>query len=282
MKYFYFSCLIAVLLTSACAGVELQRQFATGRQAFLSGEPDNALSYFERVAVSDPAFVTDSVLPPRSIWTYVGRAHYNSGRFGEAGQAFEKALSYLNDDHIARLYLGLTLARPMPAAVAPNAFKLQDVTYALREGVAPRRVATLARQRGVAFDLTKETENQLRTAGADAALINELRKLAPQAGNRNQPSETRGARGRRELTTALSELRDWLNDFIRNAPQGKFWDPAQEIRKHIQQSLARLARQPTDWDAVISSAEEVGYQLEEESDRARRDERTEQNRRRGF
>jgi tetratricopeptide (TPR) repeat protein len=278
MKCIRLLYLIATLLTSGCAEIERQGEFSTGRQALLRGEPDNALSYFERVAATNPAFVTDSVLPPRSIWTYVGRSHYNSGRFGEAGQAFEKALSYLSDDYIARLYLGLTLARPMPSAPAPNAFNLQEVTYALREGVAPKRVAALARQRGVAFDLTKETESQLRNAGADAALIKELRHLQTQDGNRSQPTEARRARGRKELSTALSGLRDWLDDFTRKAAQGRFWDPSQEIRKQIQQSLAQMAARPIDWDGAILSAEEVGYKLEEESDRARRDEIEERNR----
>jgi tetratricopeptide (TPR) repeat protein len=277
MKRLRLSTLLAVALIGACAGIEMQGEFSSGRQALLRGEPDNALSYFEGIARRDPAFVSDSVSPRRNIWTYVGRAHYNAGRFGEAGQAFEKALSYLSDDYVARLYLGLTLVRSIPSTPPPNAFKLQEVTFALREGVEPKRVATLARQRGVAFDLTKETETQLRNAGADSTLISELRRLQAEGGGRNQPTGTRRARGRKELTSALSGLRDWLDDFIRNAPQGRFWDPAQEIRKQIQRSLAQLAAQPIDWNEVISSGEDVGYKLEEENDRASRDESTERN-----
>ncbi len=270
--------MVLLVLLCACAGFEQQGEFSTGRQAFLRGEPDNALSYFQRVASSNPAFVSDSVLPRRSIWTYIGRAHYNSGKFAEAGQAFEKALSYVTDDYIARLYMGLTLLRPMPVVAAPNAFKLQEVTFALREGVEPKRVASLARQRGVAFDLTKETENQLRNAGADAVLINELKHLRADSGKSNQPNEARRVQGRKELTTALAGLRDWLDDFIRTAPQGKFWDPGQDIRSQIQLTLQQLAAQPKDWGEVISNAEDVGYKLEEENDRARRDEIEERNR----
>jgi len=244
----------------------------------LRGEPDNALSYFESIARSNPAFIADSVLPQRNIWTYVGRAHYNAGRFGDASQAFEKALAQMSNDQMARLYYGLTLVRAVPSTPPANAFKLQEVTFALREGVEPKRVATLARQRGVGFDLTKETENQLHSAGADAALINELRHLRAESAKRSQPTETRRARGRVELTAALTGLRDWLDDFTRNAPQGKFWDPTQAIRKQMQRGLAQLSSQPTDWDEVILSAEEVGYQLEEENDRARREESAEINR----
>ncbi len=278
MKFSRMRCWVALLLLCACAGFGQQSEFSTGRQALLRGEPDNALGYFQRVASSNPAFVSDSVLPQRNIWTYIGRAHYNSGRFAEASQAFEKALSYLSDDYIARLYLGLTLVRPMPLVAAPAAFKLQEVTFALREGVEPKRVATLARQRGVAFDLTKETENQLRNAGADAVLINELKHLRADGGKSNQPNEARRARGRKELTTALAGLRDWLDDFTRNAPQGKFWDPGQDIRSQIQLTLQQLAAQPKNWGEIILNAEEVGYKLEEENDRARRDERAERDR----
>jgi hypothetical protein len=53
---------------------------------------------------------------------------------------------------------------------------------------------------------------------------------------------------------------------------GRFWDPAQEIRNQIRLCLKQLAARPTDWDALISNAEWVGYQIEEENDRARRDE----------
>lgn len=278
MKFSRLRCLVVLVLLCACAGLEQQGEFSTGRQAFLRGEPDNALAYFQRAAGSNPAFVADSVLPRRSIWTYIGRAHYNSGRFGEAGQAFEKALSYLRDDHIARLYLGLTRVRPMSVVAAPNAFKLQEVTFALREGVESKRVATLVRQRGVAFDLTKETENQLRNAGADAVLINELKHLRSDSGKSNPPNEARRAQGRTDLTTALAGLRDWLDDFTRNAPQGKFWDPGQDIRNQIQSTLQQIAAQPRDWSDVILNAEEVGYKLEEESDRARREESAERNR----
>jgi tetratricopeptide (TPR) repeat protein len=269
---------IPLLFLCACAGIQQQGEFSAGRQALLRGEPDNALAYFESVASNNPAFVTDSVLPRRSIWTYVGRAQYNAGRFAEASQAFKKALSYLSDDYIARLYLGLTLVRPLPPTAAPNAFKLQEVTFALREGVEPKRVATLARQRGVGFDLTRETEMQLRNAGADTVLINELKHLRVDGDKSNQPNEARRAQGRKELATALTGLRDWLDDFIRNTPQGRFWDPGQDIRKQIQLTLQQIAAQPTDWDEVILNAEEVGYKLEEENDRASRDESTERNR----
>lgn len=267
-----------VLLLSGCTALESQSEFSTGRQALLRGEPDNALAYFERIARTDPGFVSDSVLPRRSVWTYVGRAHYNAGRYEAAGAALEKALSYLREDYVARIYLALILLRPAAPRAPSNAFNLQEVTYALREGVEPKRVAILARERGVAFDLSQETENQLRTAGADNFLVNELKKLRPESARRAKTTEARAARGSQELTVALTGLREWLDDFIRNAPQGKFWDPGQEIRQQLELVMKQTAAQPSNWDPVITNTESLGFRLEEESDRARRDESAERQR----
>lgn len=270
---------LALLLASACAALESQSTFSAGRQALLRGEPDNALAYFDSVARKDPGFVSDAVSPRRSVWTYVGRAHYNAGRYEAARSAFEKALSHLGDDHVARMYLALTLLRPSAPSAPSHAFNLQEVTFALREGVEPKRVAALARERGVAFDLTRETESQLRTAGADNLLVNELKHLRAESARRAKNSGSRTAQGSKELTTALIGMRDWLEDFIRNAPQGRFWDPAQEIRNQLQLVMKQTAAQPSNWDTVISNAEWLGFRLEEESDRARRDESAERQRR---
>lgn len=278
MKFFALAAAIAMLGIAGCASSESQSEFLSGRRALLRGEPDNALSYFDRVASSNPAFVSDSVSPRRSIWTYVGRANYNSGRYSEAKSAFEKALSYLSDDYIARLYLGLTLLRPSGARAPTNSFNLQEVTFALREGVEPKRVAALARERGVIFDLTNETESQLRTAGADAYLLGELKNIRAEGAKQGKTGENQRNQAGKELTVALNGLREWLDYTIAYTPQGKFWDPAQEIRNQIQLCLKQLAARPTNWDSLMSNAESVGFRLEEESDRARRDESAERQR----
>jgi tetratricopeptide (TPR) repeat protein len=278
MRFTTLTAAIVLLWVVACATLQSQSDFLTGRRALLRGEPDNALSYFERVARSDPTFISNSVSPRRSIWTYVGRAQYNSGRYNEARSAFEKALSHLSEDYVARLYLGLVLLRPSGVRAPTNAFNLQEVTYALREGVEPKRVAALARERGVIFDLTKETESQLRNAGADASLLNELKTIRGESAKQNKVGENQRTQGGKELTAALNGLREWLEYTVAYTPQGKFWDPAQEIRNQIQVCLKQLTARPTDWDTLISNAELVGFKLEDESDRARRDEAAERDR----
>jgi tetratricopeptide (TPR) repeat protein len=278
MKTLLRLCAIALLFLQACATLESQSGFLAGRRALLRGEPEIALSYFERVAQSDPGYISESVSPRKTIWTYIGRAHYNSSRYEAARSAFEKALARLSDDYVARLYLGLILVRPSTAPPPSNAFTLQEVIFALREGVEPKRVATLARGRGVAFDVTKETETQLRSAGADTFLLGELRNLRAESAKPAKAGEGSRAQGAKELATALSGLSEWLNYTVMHTTQGKSWDPSQELRKQIQASSKQVAAQPADWAPVIANLEWLGYQLEEESDRARRDESAERDR----
>ena len=45
------------------------------------------------------------------VFTYLGQAQYLNGRYPEARQSLQKALSMHPGDNVARLYLGLTQAR---------------------------------------------------------------------------------------------------------------------------------------------------------------------------
>lgn len=73
--------------------------------------PEEALSHFQEVAKTDPNYAMTSGLFREGIWTYVGRAQYHMGRFAEARQSLERSLSLYDKDYLARLYLGLALAR---------------------------------------------------------------------------------------------------------------------------------------------------------------------------
>lgn len=264
------------LAISACSGAG--SNFVTGRQALIRGEPDNALAFFERVAQTDPRYIVNSHPPQRSIWTYAGRAHYNAGRYAEARGAFDKALAQLKDDHIARLYRGLTMLRGESTALRANALSLQEVAYALREGVLPRRVSALARERGVAFDLNAETENQLKTSGADAALLEELKKIRGERVLSNYPTTGQLNQGATEVAAALSGLRGWLEYTISYTAQGAFWDKSGALRAEILRGQKATAASQKDFPAILSSGESVGYILEEEIDRVRVDEASERQR----
>jgi tetratricopeptide (TPR) repeat protein len=94
--------------TSLQAGGELQH----GRQALLEGKNEAALGYFYGAAQKDPNYVyATGSSPKQGVWSYVGRSEYLTGRLPQARQTLERALSANREEDIARLYLGLTLAR---------------------------------------------------------------------------------------------------------------------------------------------------------------------------
>lgn len=77
----------------------------------MTGNPKAALAYFNRAAELDPNYRLDFTQLPQGVWTYVGRAHYNQKEFSEARKALEKARSRHHEDNLAKLYMGLVLAR---------------------------------------------------------------------------------------------------------------------------------------------------------------------------
>ncbi len=259
----------SLLLVSGCATFETRGEFTKGRQALLRGDVGGALGNFQRVAEADPGFRNDEGPLRESIWTYVGRANYQTGNYAEARRALEKALAQNSGDHMARLYLALTLARTPPPRAKAAGFSVQDISFALREGVEPERVAALARERGVAFDLSRDAESQLRKAGANGPLLDEIKRIRAESAEKFENHIKNAAK---ELSAALTGLRDDLNFFISTAISGRFWDPAGELRKEINDGLRLIAVRDPDWDKIISRGEWLGQKLEEEIDRARRDE----------
>jgi tetratricopeptide (TPR) repeat protein len=183
-------------LFTGCANFQASQNFQSGRQALMSGRYDTAQSYFRNAAQIDPGYINYNGVP-QTIWSYVGRTDYASGRLGAARQALERALSIYSDDTTARLYLGLTLAR---------------------EG---------DRQRSV-----------------------------------------------KEISLGMRGIYDWLEATGQNQRYsfGQFWDPQRKIRSEIQTTLAMLSGNEIDWPKVLQNGEWVGNSMEEEIDRAQRDE----------
>src|SRR5215510_13849072 len=259
---------LGLLIVAACGSVESGGEFASGRRALMSGDSAVAMTYFEPIAKRDPNYVAPFTSFRESIWTYLGRAQYQSGKLVEAKNSLERALSQIPNDSIAKLYLALTNLRLQSTEKATNPFTLQDISFALRERVEPKRVAALVRERGVAFDLTTESESQLRKAGADDYLLNQIKSIRAEAAKQRRLSESEGAK---ELAAALTGIRDQL-DYLNSTRQGIFWDPNKEIRSQIQTGLSLLSAPQPDWQKVLSTSEWVGQRLEEEIDLARRDE----------
>jgi tetratricopeptide (TPR) repeat protein len=262
---------LGLLVIAGCATLEIGSEFASGRKALMTGDYPVALSYFERIAQRDPTYVAPFSSIRESIWTYLGRAQYQSGKLVEAKGSFEKALSQIPTDTVAKLYLALTNLRRQLTEKTTNPFTLQDIAFALRERVEPKRVATLAHERGVDFDLTNESESQLRRAGADDFLLDEIKKIRAEALKRKKTNATELRAEAKELGAALTGVRDQL-DYLNTTRSGIFWDPNKEIRSQIQTGLSLLATPQPDWQKVLSTGEEVGQKLEEEIDLVRRDE----------
>jgi len=95
---------------SACVSFQAAGDIAQGRQALFKGNNQAALGYFQAAEQVDPAYVDDTELR-EGVLSYVGRAQYLTGNYAQARSTLEKALSQNPSDNIARLYLGLTLAR---------------------------------------------------------------------------------------------------------------------------------------------------------------------------
>jgi tetratricopeptide (TPR) repeat protein len=103
---------------TGCATIQSAGNLQYGRQALLGGNNEAALGYFYSAAQRDPNYVyATGSSPKQSVWSYVGRSEYLTGRFPQAQQTLERVISGerviagIRQEDIARLYLGLTLAR---------------------------------------------------------------------------------------------------------------------------------------------------------------------------
>lgn len=181
---------------SACTSLQVGGELQAGRRALFAGDNETALAYFQSAADKDPNYVYGTALQ-QGIWSYVGRAEYAVGQFPQARQSLERALSLNKPEDIARLYLGLTLAR---------------------------------------------------------------------SGDQQ--------RGLTEIEGGMKGIHNWL-EYISNAHRfsfGQFWDPGRYIRSSIEGDLAMLSGKDVDWQKLMADGEWLGRRMEEEVDRARRQE----------
>jgi tetratricopeptide (TPR) repeat protein len=261
---------LPMLLFAGCASFEIGGEIQSGRMALIRGEPVAALTHFERVAKADPGYVTDFSPLQESVWTYVGRARYAAGKWPEAREAFERALAHLQTDSMAKLYLGLTLIRQTQGRTV-KPLSLDDVVYALREGVEPKRVAVLIREQCIEFDMAAETETILKKAGADPQLIEEIRKARVATAKLRRGNELHRDGALKETALAMQELHQWLERVSGDPFHGKYWDPARAIRSRIESTVALISAKDRDWQKIVAGGEWVGEKLEEEIDLVRRE-----------
>ena len=104
------SLLCGIILTG-CASFQVAGDIQRGRKQLIQGNPKAALSYFQRAAKIQPDYLLNFSILNEGVWTYVGRAYYDSENFSEARQALEKARTRHDQDQLAKIYLGLVLGR---------------------------------------------------------------------------------------------------------------------------------------------------------------------------
>jgi tetratricopeptide (TPR) repeat protein len=259
------------LLTAACGQMDFGGEkkadktsvtnlVKSGRIALLYDKPDEALPYFRRAAEADPSYVNDFTPLKEGVWTYVARAYYDSRKFPEAEQPLKEALQRNKNDFMARLYLGLTTIQRQTKPKPITPLSLEQILTLLRSSVSTSQVATFVRERGTNFSVNQENEKELRQAGANDALVDQL-KRQPRVTTEERPSQE----GLRNVEIALQEMRAWL-DQMSQTPEGKSWDPQRQIRTQIDKTLRginSLGKQQ-----VINAGESIGRTLEEETDLA--------------
>ena len=97
-------------LVSGCASLQVGSDFQAGRNALITGKSEVALSYFQSVAEKDPNYRYGTAYR-QGVLSYLGRAEYAVGQLPQAQQTLERALATNREEDLARLYLGLVLAR---------------------------------------------------------------------------------------------------------------------------------------------------------------------------
>ena len=74
------------------------------------GDNQGALGYFQAAAQTDSNYIYGTELREGTL-SYLGRAQYLNGQLAPARDTLQKALAQHKSDNLARLYLGLTVAR---------------------------------------------------------------------------------------------------------------------------------------------------------------------------
>jgi len=109
--HFAFCILPFAFTLSGCVAMQVLGEVEHGRRELMFGDPNRALGHFQRAAEIDPNYRYNVSILSQGVWTYVGRAYYVAGKLPQARQALERARGRYGDDELAKLYLGLTLAR---------------------------------------------------------------------------------------------------------------------------------------------------------------------------
>jgi tetratricopeptide (TPR) repeat protein len=185
--------LSAVLLVAGCAAIQSAQDVQLGRNALRRNQPAAAIGDLRRAAELDPNYRIHYALPG-SVLAYLGRAHYEAGNYSEARRVLEQALSNDKNDHLARLYLGLVLAK---AGDQPSGRR--EIDNGLKGIYDSLESVASTPYRGLYWDPAKEIRSQIQRALTGKPELSELITIA----------QWTGARLDDEIDTARrDELRD--------------------------------------------------------------------------
>jgi tetratricopeptide (TPR) repeat protein len=103
--------LFALFICAGCAAsFQGGSDVAQGRQALFRGDYPTALVHFQSAEKAGPNYVYGTELR-EEVLSYLGRAQCLNGQLPAARATLEQAIAQHRSDNLARLYLGLTLAR---------------------------------------------------------------------------------------------------------------------------------------------------------------------------
>ena len=154
-----------LILAAGCTSIQATTEIHKGRMALRSGMTEVAIAHSEQAT----AFENTRIYSPlrESAWTYLGRANYEAKKYSAARTAIQRALEINRDDGLARLYLGLTLAREgnQPSARKEVLGGLQSLHETLEHIVYNT-------SSGPYWDPGSKIRNELRAAQGEVAAAN--------------------------------------------------------------------------------------------------------------
>jgi len=103
-------CVVLGWLAGCGPGMQAGTNIAQGRQQMFMLNYQSALGYFQSAEQADPNYVYGTELREGPL-SFVGRAQYLTGQYAPARDTLQQSLALHRSDNLARLYLGLTLAR---------------------------------------------------------------------------------------------------------------------------------------------------------------------------
>jgi tetratricopeptide (TPR) repeat protein len=99
-----------IFFTGCAASFQGGSDIAQGRQALFRGDYPAALGYFQSAEKAGPNYIFGTELR-EGVFSYLGRAQYLNGQLPAARSTLQQALAAHRSDNLARLYLGLTVAK---------------------------------------------------------------------------------------------------------------------------------------------------------------------------